>query len=113
MAPLPDSEKAHIDSAKIRDYILSTEHPVGRFKAALFYHMGYNREKWEVLVDDIRRFHLPLDAELVERNKFGQKYSITGMITGPNGKTEMLRTIWIVLAGEYIPRFVTIYPAGG
>ena len=70
MAPLPDSEKAHIDSAKIRDYILSTEHPVGRFKAALFYHMGYNREKWEVLVDDIRRSHLPLDAELVERNKF-------------------------------------------
>jgi hypothetical protein len=33
---LPGSEHAVIDAAKLRDYLLSYEHPVGRFKAAFF-----------------------------------------------------------------------------
>lgn len=113
MALLPNHEKAIIDPAKIRDYILASEHPIGRFKAALFLKMGYTKDNWQRLTDDIRSFHLPLDALPVEKNRFGQKYVITGMITGPNGKQMLLRTIWIILSVEYVPRFVTIYPEGG
>jgi hypothetical protein len=33
---LPNSERAIVDEAKVRDYLLSPSHPVGRFKAAFF-----------------------------------------------------------------------------
>jgi len=35
-------ERGVIDAAKIRDYLLSDSHPVGRFKAAFFVAMGYS-----------------------------------------------------------------------
>ncbi len=113
MALLPNSDRAFIDPAKIRDYVLSPEHPIGRFKAALFLGMGYTKDNWQRLMDDIRSFHLPLDAIPVETNLFGQKYAIRGIITGPNGRRVMLRTIWIILKAEDFGRFVTIYPEGG
>lgn len=113
MAKLPNYEKAFIDPIKIRDYILSTSHPIGRFKAALFQRMGYNKNNWKQLVSDIKQYHLHLEAELVEKTKYGQKYKITGLIQGPNGKRIMLKSIWIILKGENRPRFITIYPEGG
>ena len=33
---LPRAEHAVVEDAKVRDYLLSREHPVGRFKAAFF-----------------------------------------------------------------------------
>lgn len=113
MAQIPNYEKAFIDPAKIKKYILSSLHPIGRFKAALFQRMGYTEENWEQLIYDIRQYHLPLEAKPVEKTKYGQKYEINGLIRGPNGKIVMLRSIWIILKGEDIPRFITIYPEGG
>ncbi len=113
MAKLPDHEKAFIDPVKIRDYILSPLHPVGRFKAALFRMMGYAPENWGQFAEDIRKYHLQLDAEPVEKTKYGQKYAITGEIKGPNGKIVMLKSIWIILEGDNKSRFITIYPEGG
>lgn len=37
---LPNADRAAIDAAKIRDYLLSEMHPVGRFKAAFFSTLG-------------------------------------------------------------------------
>lgn len=42
---------------------------------------------------------------------YGQKYEILGPLTGPNGNTAWVRTIWIVLTGETVPRLVTLIPA--
>jgi hypothetical protein len=39
---LPAAESAIIDEAKVREYLLSTEHPVGRFKARFFIGLGYS-----------------------------------------------------------------------
>ena len=33
---VPQAELAVVDPAKVRDYLLSPEHPVGRFKATFF-----------------------------------------------------------------------------
>ena len=42
---------------------------------------------------------------------YGQKYEILGTLTGPNGNTAWVRTIWIILTGETAPRLVTLIPA--
>lgn len=36
MAKLPNAEQAVVEPAKVRDYLLSSAHPVGRFKAVVF-----------------------------------------------------------------------------
>jgi len=110
---LPDYEKAIIDPSKIKNYILSPAHPVGRFKAAFFQSMGYTQGNWQQLLDDIRQYHLTGEAEPVEKTGYGQKYIIKSATKGPNGKIVLLRSVWIVLSGEDTPRFITIYPEGG
>ena len=50
----PDWEKAEIYPSKVRDYLLSPTHPVGRFKAPFFAALGYTQDEWNVLQDDLR-----------------------------------------------------------
>ena len=50
---LPAVEHAYIDPTKVRDYLLSVEHPVGRFKAVVFQALGYKAEEWETLRNDL------------------------------------------------------------
>ncbi len=111
MTRIPNYEKAIIDAAKLKDYVLSDSHPIGRFKAVLFQQMGYGQENWEQLAKDICVQHLLLDAELGEKTKYGQKYIITGDVKGPSGEVMKLKSIWIILTGEELPRFITIYPS--
>ena len=39
---LPNASGAIIEPAKLRDYLLSPAHPVGRFKAPFFVALGYS-----------------------------------------------------------------------
>jgi hypothetical protein len=41
---------------------------------------------------------------------YGRKYEILGLLTGPNGTSAWIRTIWIVLTDESLPRLVTLIP---
>jgi hypothetical protein len=111
MARIPNYEKAIIDPMKLQNYVLSDTHPIGRFKAALFQQMGYTPGNWEQFAQDIHTQHLALDAESGGKTKYGQKYIITGDIKGLSGKVMKLKSIWIILTGEDLPRFITIYPA--
>lgn len=108
---LPHAEHAQIEERKIRDYLLSPTHPLGRFKAAFFRTLGYTSENWERLVQDLKEQHLVLDVKEVEETAFGRKYSIEGPLVGPNGRSALVVSVWIVEEGEEVPRFVTAYPA--
>lgn len=59
---LPKADEAVIDPAKIRDYLLSPEHPVGRFKARFFAALGFRRDRWEELASALRTQHLTQEA---------------------------------------------------
>jgi hypothetical protein len=106
---IPNSEKAIIQSEKIKDYLLSSSHPVGRFKAVFFNSFGYSLNSWEQLSNDIH-FILQNEAEIKEKSEFGQKYEVKGKISGSLKKTAHITTVWIILKNEDYPRFVTAYP---
>ncbi|MDZ7753983.1 MAG: adhesin [Gammaproteobacteria bacterium] len=106
---LPNTELAVIVEEKVRDYLLSDTHPLGRFKAAIFRGLGYRQSEWSRLSADLKGF-LSKEANPQESTKYGQKYEIRGRLTGPNGKSVYLVTAWIVLRGEDFPRFITAYP---
>ncbi|MEG5059766.1 hypothetical protein QUB60_13245 [Microcoleus sp. A2-C5] len=69
---------------------------------------GYNLENWQQFERDLRVQILSLEAEPMENTKYGQKYMIRGSLTGPNGRTLQVKTVWIVTLSE--TRFVTLVP---
>ena len=104
------AEAAVIEPAKLRDYLLSLDHPDGRAKARYLALLGYTRERWEQLARDLRQQILPLEARPTGESRWGVKYEILGMLEGPNGRAAAIRSIWIVLHGETRPRLVTLVP---
>jgi hypothetical protein len=107
---LPARERAVIEPAKIRDYLLSNSHPVGRFKAPFFASLGYTRTNWRRLEADLRDLAVSKDAEPGRNSPYGQKYEIRGNLKGPSGKSAEILTVWIILLGTDVPHFVTAFP---
>jgi hypothetical protein len=107
---LPHAEQVIVDEAKVRDYLLSLEHPVGRSKAVFFRALGFTDTRWEELRQELMRLVRTEDAELGPASPFGQKYIVRGRIMSPTGRSAFVKTAWIVLASEVIPRFVTAFP---
>lgn len=106
---LPNAENAVIAPEKLRDYLLSPTHPVGKFKAVFFRSLGYTNDNWQELEAGIRSL-LEQEASVEEQTEYGQKYEVRGTIAGPSNRTANLVTAWIILNGETIPRFVTAHP---
>ena len=50
---LPNGSEARIDPAKLREYLLSSSHPIGRFKHPFFAGLGYSKERWQRLETDL------------------------------------------------------------
>ncbi|SJM90835.1 conserved hypothetical protein [Crenothrix polyspora] len=96
---LPNADKAVIPPEKLRDYLLSSSHPVGKFKAEYFRTLGYTRDNWTRLDMDLR-ITLDNDARTKEQTQYGQKFEVSGHITTPSGRTVMLVTAWILLRDE-------------
>jgi hypothetical protein len=107
---VPGARFAEIDRAKIEDYLLSPVHPVGRFKSVVFNAMGYSRDSWRQLTADLRDHLNANDFIETKRNEFGLKYVVGGNLFAPSGAVADFFTVWIILDGESVPRFVTAYP---
>jgi hypothetical protein len=69
---------------------------------------GYGLDNWQQLEQDLREQILPLEAIPTQMTPYGQKYVIVGHLTGPNGITLRVKTIWIV--DSTATRLVTLFP---
>ena len=107
---LPAAERAHIDPAKVRDYLLSVVHPVGRFKAVVFQALGYKAEEWEKLRDDLLALARSVEAVPGQASAFGQKYEVSGTLHGPIGREAKFTCVWLAPTDDEAPRFITAFP---
>ena len=107
---LPNADRAIVDPAKIRDYLLSASHPVGRFKAAFFFSLGYSEDRWEVLRDHVLALARTGIALPGRPSPYGRKFDLDGILTGPSGRSAAVRMVWMLRIGEEIPRLVTVMP---
>ena len=82
---------------------------MGRFKAPFFVALGYTQEQWQRLESDFRAQHLAQEAQPAATSPYGQKYEIRAMLTAAGGRSAEVVSVWIILAGEDAPRFVTAY----
>lgn len=107
---IPGASRAYVAPAKLRDYLLSATHPIGGSKARFFARVGLGAAAWPALRRAIEAIAADGEAEPGAATLFGQKYVVRGTIQGPGGRAASIVTIWIVLATEDFPRFITAYP---
>jgi hypothetical protein len=107
---LPNATNAIIPEEKLSAYLLDIEHVRGGSKARLLISLGYTRDQWQQLADDIRQAHLTADVVEQRNSPWGQRYDIVAPLTGPNGDTVLFRSIWQIDLGTDMPRLITMYP---
>jgi hypothetical protein len=110
---LPRFEDAVIPRRKITDYLLSDTHPRGRHKARVFRALGFSVGEWEVLADALLDHAATNDVVTVEPTALGDRFVVDGIMETPSGRLPMLRSVWFIESGEFIPRFVTAFPRRG
>lgn len=96
---------------KLTDYLLSPTHPNGGSKARFFRAHGFRPEGSETLARALGRIAETGRVTETVGTPYGTKYVVTGNLDAPSGSREPVTTVWIILAGEETPRFVTAYPA--
>ena len=106
---LPRATQVQIDERKIRGYVLSRSHPVGRFKARVFAAVGFDTTNAEGFIAEVRRIAAGGEVSEVEDTEFGRKYTVPGELRGPAGAVPVL-TVWIEETGQSNLRLVTVYP---
>jgi hypothetical protein len=107
---LPNAEQTTVDASKVRDYLLSTDHPIGRFKAAFFRSLGFSVTDWPALQRALVVHGQTGDAAPEAPSPYGQKFRVQGMLQGPAGRTALVVSVWIVRPGVVSPHFVTAFP---
>jgi hypothetical protein len=106
----PHADLAVIDKAKICDDLLSSVHPVGRFKARVFLSLGYTIEVWTRLRDDLLHIGRTGVVERIESSPYGMRVVISASLEGPNGTSKQFRTIWLIADHSNQPRLITAFP---
>lgn len=95
---------------KLREYLLSETHPVGKSKAKFFRSLGFNETNIEDFIEGLLSIARSDKVDKVMSTKYGVKYIIDGIIHTPIGSIVKIRTIWIVEKGLGYKRFITAYP---
>lgn len=106
---IPHADRAVVDAAKVRDYLLNVDHPDGGSKAAWFQSVGYSRDQWEQLADDLLAIARSCEDFDSETTPFGVKYKARGIVAQPSHRPGKVLTVWIVEDNDR-PRLVTAYP---
>ena len=106
---LPGSEKAVVETAKLRDYCLSPVHPRGRHKARVFASaLGLTALDAEFLRSELLRVAREGDAILVDRDAYGERYTVDfELVRGERRAT--VRSAWILRSSEAAPRLTSCY----
>ena len=107
---LPEGDRAIVDEGKVRHYLLSHAHPIGRFKAAFFLALGFREEAWEELCDALLAVARTGETTAGRPSEFGTKYEVRGILRAPGGRSATVVTVWMVSDGHVEPRLVTAFP---
>ena len=106
---MPCYQKAYVPIAKMKEYLLSETHAVGKPKAVFLKRLGFNLENADLLEQGLLTIAYDEVKEIV-LSPYGTKYVIVSELETPSRKTITLQTVWIIENKKTIPRFVTAYP---
>jgi len=106
---LPNGNHAIVDIRKLRDYCLNPDNPRGANKARVFASaLGLTARNAETLRAKLLEIAQSGEAHTGELDLFGQRYTIDFEMETDVGRA-VIRSGWIILRKERIPRFTTCY----
>lgn len=106
---LPHGERAIVEDAKLLEYVLNPEHPVGRHHAVLFDRLlGITQQNAAVLRDALIRTAATCEVVPGRPSLFGRKFEMHASIRGPRGDYAV-RAVWLIETGGDRPRLITCY----
>ena len=110
---LPYRLKAFIPPEKIDDYLLSSIHEKGKYKAAFFKKIGFDTTNKALFEKSLLQIALNDDVvsirEIINKGKyFGKLYVIEGKIE--LSKVAKIKTVWKLLQNKRKPSLVTVTP---
>ena len=106
---LPNAENAVIPEEKIREYCLNFEHGHGQHKAFLFSKLlGISESNAGELTAILESALRTDEVVRVKPTEHGVIYYLDSVIIRGE-RTFTLRSLWIILSDEIIPRFVSCY----
>lgn len=93
---------------KITEYLLKErEHDD---KSKFLGRAGYLLISPDQLENDLRQQILALEADLSEKNEYGDRYQIRGELKGPNNVVLKVVTIWMHESATDAWKFITLFP---
>jgi hypothetical protein len=106
---LPNGKRAIVDIRKLRDYCLNPDNPRGSSKARVFASaLGITAKDADKLRTRLLEIAASEDAAVGELDLYGQRYTIDFEMETETRRAEV-RSGWIVLRSETVPRFTTCY----
>ena len=106
---LPNAERAEVDPRKLTEYCLSTTHPVGKHKAAIFRAaLGLTVSDADLLKEWLLQVAVTGEAVAERVDEFGARFRIDFEASTATGQA-VIRSAWIVRTGEDSPRLTTCY----
>jgi hypothetical protein len=99
---------ATIAREKVTQYLLVRQ--ARGDKSAFLAQAGYKIDNADQLLDDLRAQLLPLDATPLHSTMFGDFCEICGTLTGRNGVTLKVRSIWMQERLSNTTKFITLIP---
>jgi hypothetical protein len=108
---LPNVKKVTVDTRKVTEYALNPNNTSGGANKAQVFEsaLGYNQSNSSHIMQQIQSKLPTSNAILGTADKYGQRFTVDIPITGPNGKTAIVRTGWILEPGSGVPRMTTIF----
>jgi hypothetical protein len=97
-------EKIEIPAEKLKDYLLVQKEK--NDKSAFLLKLGYTKENWNELQDDIKYIATHNEATLQQQTPFGDMYEVKGKL-----KNFGIITIWLLAVDTEKYKFITLFPA--
>jgi hypothetical protein len=110
VAKIPNASQAIVPDRKITAYLLDDNHRTGGPKAAFFKAFGFSASVPDALAAALQAHLAAHDIVATITTPRGVKYEISGPFPAPDGRVPTVKSVWIILNGETMPRFVTAVP---
>jgi hypothetical protein len=105
----PPDTALEIDQRKIVEYLLNPAHPDGKAKADFFAANGLDTNNARDFEEQLKLQVVEIEPSKTLITTFGEKFVFEGLLRFPNGKSHIIRSVWIRKEKERTIKFVTAY----